>query len=297
MRTRTRKPLALAYRAVSRPPAGEVPVEVAPGLTVPEYVVSHDNAEQGQHEARRFFARLEPWLDVSGKTVLDVGCGAGYLCVEAARRGATRVVGVDIAEHWLALGRVHLETHDDVKQRVSLRPYAGNPSELAAEQFDVVLSKDSFEHYGADPSTPTAEGMVEAMAGLLRPGGRLAIGFAPLWKAPYGGHIDSWLPWAHLIFPEGIIFDEFRRVRPPGKTARTFEEGVRVNRMTLARFTDMMNRSGLVCLHFATNVSDHPAAKAMSVLSRVPALREFMTVNAYGVWGRSTNPTQGSDKG
>jgi 2-polyprenyl-3-methyl-5-hydroxy-6-metoxy-1,4-benzoquinol methylase len=276
--------MALAYRGVSRPPAGEAPVEVAPGVTVPEFVRHY--AERGQYEARRFFTRLEPWLNVSGKTVLDVGCGAGYLCHEAARRGATRVVGVDIDADYVALGLAQLEAQG-LDSRVALKQYAGHPSELAGEYFDVVLSKDSVEHYGAHASTPTAESIIEAMGGLLRPGGQLAIGFGPLWNAPYGGHIDSWLPWAHLIFPEEVIFDEFRRVRPPGKTARTFAEGVGVNRMTLARFMDIMDHSGLQCVHLATNVSNHPAVGAMNVLRRVPALREYMTQNIYGVWQSS----------
>jgi 2-polyprenyl-3-methyl-5-hydroxy-6-metoxy-1,4-benzoquinol methylase len=38
--------------------------------------------------------RLEPFQD---KSVLDVGCGSGRYCLEYARRGATRVVGVDFA--------------------------------------------------------------------------------------------------------------------------------------------------------------------------------------------------------
>jgi tRNA (mo5U34)-methyltransferase len=45
----------------------------------------------------------EPWetigrllpTDLSGRTLLDVGCNAGFYAVEAKRRGASRVVGVD----------------------------------------------------------------------------------------------------------------------------------------------------------------------------------------------------------
>src|SRR3954462_5068217 len=33
--------------------------------------------------------------DLSGKNVLDVGCNGGFYCVEAKRRGAHRVLGVD----------------------------------------------------------------------------------------------------------------------------------------------------------------------------------------------------------
>jgi 2-polyprenyl-3-methyl-5-hydroxy-6-metoxy-1,4-benzoquinol methylase len=35
--------------------------------------------------------------DARGKTVLDAGCGNGIYCLEAARRGADRVLGVDVA--------------------------------------------------------------------------------------------------------------------------------------------------------------------------------------------------------
>jgi len=35
-------------------------------------------------------------LDLGGKTVLDVGCNLGAMCIEAAKRGALRVTGVDL---------------------------------------------------------------------------------------------------------------------------------------------------------------------------------------------------------
>lgn len=41
--------------------------------------------------------------DVTGKAVLDVGCGSGVYCVDFARRGARRVVGVDFSSSMLAL--------------------------------------------------------------------------------------------------------------------------------------------------------------------------------------------------
>ena len=41
------------------------------------------------------FVRRHLSEDLSGKTLLDVGCNAGFYCFEAARRGAARVVGVD----------------------------------------------------------------------------------------------------------------------------------------------------------------------------------------------------------
>ena len=41
--------------------------------------------------------------DVAGKAVLDVGCGSGVYAADFARRGARRVVGVDLSAGMLAL--------------------------------------------------------------------------------------------------------------------------------------------------------------------------------------------------
>jgi 2-polyprenyl-3-methyl-5-hydroxy-6-metoxy-1,4-benzoquinol methylase len=51
---------------------------------------------------RLTFEALEP---LNGKTVIDVGCGSGPYSVEAARRGGKRVLGVDMAQGMIDLGR------------------------------------------------------------------------------------------------------------------------------------------------------------------------------------------------
>lgn len=78
--------------------------------------------------------------DLSGQSLLDVGCNAGFYCVEARRRGAERVLGVDAQRHLvrqarfvrraLALDRVEFE-------KVSV--YDLSPAALGG-QFDVVLA-------------------------------------------------------------------------------------------------------------------------------------------------------------
>lgn len=41
--------------------------------------------------------------DLSNKTILDIGCGSGIYSLEAARRGAESVVGVDVADQMVSL--------------------------------------------------------------------------------------------------------------------------------------------------------------------------------------------------
>lgn len=50
------------------------------------------------------FAHALP-ADLAGKTVLDIGCNAGFYSIEMKRRGAARVVGIDSDDHYLAQAR------------------------------------------------------------------------------------------------------------------------------------------------------------------------------------------------
>jgi tRNA (mo5U34)-methyltransferase len=65
------------------------------------------------------FRRFAPHLpdDLSGKSVLDIGCNAGFYSIEMKRRGAGRVVGIDSDERYLAQARLATETlgFDDIE--------------------------------------------------------------------------------------------------------------------------------------------------------------------------------------
>jgi tRNA (mo5U34)-methyltransferase len=83
----------------------------------------------------RKFAHAIP-KDLSGKTVLDIGCNAGFYSVEMKRRGAARVLGVDYDEAYLAQARFVAETLGvDVEfRRLSVYDMA-----QLHERFDVVF--------------------------------------------------------------------------------------------------------------------------------------------------------------
>jgi len=57
------------------------------------------------------FARFADALpaDLTGKSVLDIGCNAGFYSVEMKRRGAGRVVGIDSDDRYLAQARLATE--------------------------------------------------------------------------------------------------------------------------------------------------------------------------------------------
>ena len=53
---------------------------------------------------QRFAAALP--ADLTGKTVLDIGCNAGFYSVEMKRRGASRVLGIDSDDRYLDQARL-----------------------------------------------------------------------------------------------------------------------------------------------------------------------------------------------
>jgi len=84
------------------------------------------------------FARFAHALpeDLSGKSVLDIGCNAGFYSLEMKRRGAERVLGVDYDDRYLAQARLAAEiTGVDIEFR-KLSVY-----DLASlgERFDLVI--------------------------------------------------------------------------------------------------------------------------------------------------------------
>lgn len=82
--------------------------------------------------------RLQPALprDLSGRTVLDVGCNGGFFSIEMKRLGAERVVGIDSDERYLAQARFAAETLG-----VEIELHRMSVYKIAAlqERFDVVL--------------------------------------------------------------------------------------------------------------------------------------------------------------
>jgi tRNA (mo5U34)-methyltransferase len=62
--------------------------------------------EEIDHPRRRWSA-IESAVptDLTGKSVLDIGCNAGFIAFEAARRGATDVLGVDARQGYIDQAR------------------------------------------------------------------------------------------------------------------------------------------------------------------------------------------------
>jgi 2-polyprenyl-6-hydroxyphenyl methylase/3-demethylubiquinone-9 3-methyltransferase len=106
------------------------------------------------------------WIDrlagVSGKRVVDVGCGGGILAEAMAALGA-EVIGIDLSEKAIKVARLHLlESGRQVEYRLQS---AESHAEERPESYDLVTCMELLEHV-PDPASTVA-----ACARLARPGG------------------------------------------------------------------------------------------------------------------------------
>lgn len=177
--------------------------------------------------ARRFHAQGPAPLE--GRTILDIGCGAGLLAEPLSRLGAV-VTGLDPAPSAISAARAHAEaTGADLAYR------AGTVEELAAQgaKFDAVLAMEVVEH------VEDVAGFVASAASLVAPGGVLCL--STLNRTPRSfalailgaEYLLRWVPkgthqWERFVTPleltgalrragfvvttrRGLIFDPLRR--------------------------------------------------------------------------------------
>ncbi len=83
---------------------------------------------------QRFAAALP--ADLSGKSVLDIGCNAGFYCMEMKRRGAARVLGIDCDERYLAQARFAAEV---AELEIAFAKLSIYDIGALAERFDLVI--------------------------------------------------------------------------------------------------------------------------------------------------------------
>jgi len=103
--------------------------------------------------------------DVHGRTVLDAGCGTGYLSKKLHDRGA-RVIGIDFSERMIEIARAH---HPDIDFRVD------SCTELATiedEYFDLVIANYVLM------DTPDLHGTLHAFHRVLKPDGVAVLVFS-----------------------------------------------------------------------------------------------------------------------
>ena len=211
-----------------------------------------------------------------GKTVLDMGCGAGGKSLYYASLGAKKVVGTDIVASYRA----------EAEQLARQLGYRGVFSFVAGDAchlplpdgtFDTIIMNDFMEHV----SRPQAA-LLEAMR-LLAPGGRIYLNFPPYYH-PFGAHLSDaiYIPWVHLLFREQTLIEAYRDMTahlPDGEARMALRTSVDdegkayfsyINRMTIRTFHTLLQELHLSPLYYR----EVPLRPYLAPLARSP-LREM----------------------
>ena len=131
-------------------------------------------------EIAEFFDRCAPWWDADmirneeiiatildncgireGIDVLDVACGTGVLFPDYQKRGVSSVTGIDISPEMAKIAAAKFP---------EVRVICGDVEETAFDRpFDAVMVYNAFPHF-PDPAK-----LIEALARVVKPGGRLSV--------------------------------------------------------------------------------------------------------------------------
>ncbi len=115
----------------------------------------------GPQEVKRIVAGV----DLSGRRVLDIGCGAGGPAAVLAGELGARVTGLDVEAPVLARARARAEAMG-LAGRLDFVLADPGPLPFADASFDVVFSKDALIH------VPDKSAIYREILRVLRPGGR-----------------------------------------------------------------------------------------------------------------------------
>jgi ubiquinone/menaquinone biosynthesis C-methylase UbiE len=205
-------------------------------------------------------------IDLAGKRVVELGCGAGLEVWYLSHHFGADAWGVDVKERrsWAALS-------DDRTHYVRADIASDRPFE--ADSIDRLISIAVLEHV-VHPYSILSE-----VYRILKPGGLAWIN-ANLYRGPRASHIrrELFFPFPHLLFSDDVI-RQFRELHSG------VSEGARwVNRMTWAQYEDYFREIGFVMhsLRFTETPLDEAFYERFSdILGRYPRwdlTKDFFTV-------------------
>jgi SAM-dependent methyltransferase len=220
-----------------------------------------------------------------GKTVLEIGCGPGNRSIEAAAHGAVRVVGLDPSDVNFSVG-LEILAKMPIAWRDRVTFFKGTLDTLPPEKFDVIISENSFEHV-----LNVAE-LLEEVRNRLNAGGRLYLGFGPLYHAPEGDHgwlrevlpgrRYFWWPWGHLLMEE-FAFRKLSKLHGKAVAQTRNWLYLDLNQHTLAEYETMFRNSGLRMAYFKTNHVRSLKAHLFSAFGKIPGLSKYFTLNIFTI--------------
>jgi len=110
----------------------------------------------------------------TGGRILELGCGAGWLCIELAKSGANEVCGVDFAASQISIAERRAESAG-VKDCVRFKCLDGTKKDVSEDQYDCVVVHAFLHHLDSSEIRRT----MASVPGLLKPNGSFIV-FEPV---------------------------------------------------------------------------------------------------------------------
>ncbi len=233
--------------------------------------------EQGERTIEFFLKKFDIKEMFEGKTVIDIGCGAGGKSVYYASCGAEKVYGLEILEKY----RDEAESlAKSVGMEEKFQFVAGDSAALPFDDntADTIIVNDAMEHV-ANPEKTLSE-----MLRVLKKGGKIYINFPP-YHHPFGAHLSDavYIPWVHLFFSEKTLISAYKDLvgnLPDGAERIRFrisenENGKEyfsyINKMTIHRYKKILKKMKITPNYY----SEVPLRGFFAPLTHVPFIKEM----------------------
>jgi SAM-dependent methyltransferase len=233
--------------------------QVFPPLSIhQELEIAKSNVEANQqwayNEAQRIKQAFEPYWDLKGLCVLDIGTGLGGKLPFYVDMGAKAVTGIDISFKSVRTSYQHVDslglTATD-HARVSLAVTDAACLPFPDKTFDAIVSINVFEHI------KEFEAAIHEAYRALKPGGTAFLHLNPYYS-PWGPHLENWIhfPWPHLLFSDRTLLHVAARQDTQDRLNAKFVQPAQidweaagdripdVNRVTLRRFRALVKQAG-----------------------------------------------------
>ncbi|MFT4666028.1 MAG: cyclopropane fatty-acyl-phospholipid synthase-like methyltransferase [Polaribacter sp.] len=141
-------------------------------------------------------------FDLTGKRILDFGCGMGGMSVWYATNWDCSVYGLDIDKHHVTIAN-HLKEKHKVDNVTFEKRNILNDKLKPEERFDYIFLNDVAEHI----AYPILEEIFQVLEAGLAEGGKIFVTYPP-WKSPYASHVTHAvnIPWCQYL-PNGYLMN------------------------------------------------------------------------------------------
>lgn len=180
-------------------------------------------------------------FDLTGKQILDFGCGMGGMSLWYASNWDCDVDALDIDKHHIEVAKMLQKKHAVSNVKFEVRNVLDTP---LTKQYDFIFLNDVAEHIQFDILKP----ILKILSKALTEQGQIFITYPP-WKSPYASHVTHavGIPWCQFL-PEGMLLKMIEKNNQEliGEEESDLVEAYKgLNHLTHDKLINVVNGSGL----------------------------------------------------